>query len=330
MAQETASTLPSVPSFSTLTPGDHPDHPYSVWPSSSPTSPSNPLGRLVLLTPAVVKLALQEVQTGERVSLDLPISEEYQPLGRKACRREVIRIDGGPATKQEADEKGEVWNPVHDDVLHINTQSYPGSGLFYHGATSEDVLSGQTNDGYAAIAEAGGILGRGVLVDYARWAAKNGIAYDPCLESHSIPLAVVQQIANEAKIEFRVGDILVLRTGFETRHNELVAAGQRSRIVGKYVGLDQGEATLRWLWETGFSAVVGDHPAFECWPPPPGQLPLHSVLLSGWGLPIGELFSLDKLATALARHERSTFLFTAVPLKVVKGIASTGNAIAIL
>lgn len=57
-----------------------------------------------------------------------------------------------------------------------------------------------------------GIAGRGILVDYDSWAAKNGIEYDR-LGSHSIEIEDVQTILKESEIEVRKGDILLLRTG---------------------------------------------------------------------------------------------------------------------
>ncbi|GAA5874354.1 hypothetical protein JCM1840_001358 [Sporobolomyces johnsonii] len=308
----------SIPPFSSLTDANHPDHPYSSW--SLPTSELNPLGRLSLLTPALVaQTAREEIRTGVRVSLDLPIGEEEPGLGwRKQPKREVVRVDSGPATKADAEREGKLWNPIHDDILHLNTQSYPGSGLFYGGATASSVSSGSISRGMAAWADAGGIVGRGVLIDYARWAQKNGINYEPALESHPIPLATVKEIAQAQGIEFRTGDIFILRS----------AEGKADSFKGNAVGIEQGEPTLRFLWESGFAAVVGDQPAFEAWPAPPEKR-LHPILLSGWGLPIGELFALDALAAECERQARWTFFFSAMPLKTENGLASTGNAVAI-
>ena len=74
----------------------------------------------------------------------------------------------------------------------------------------------------AAWCDAGGIVGRGVLIDYARWvsearavvsihikklkcrsrqAKKNNVHFDPCLESHQVPLNVIKEIAKEQGVE---------------------------------------------------------------------------------------------------------------------------------
>ncbi|GAA5962548.1 hypothetical protein JCM21900_003673 [Sporobolomyces salmonicolor] len=159
-------------------------------------------------------------------------------------------------------------------------------------------------------------------------AEKNGIKYEPALESHPIQLATVKEIAQAHGIEFRSGDIFILRSGFQTHFAQLSAEGKADLFKGNAVGIEQGEATLQFLWESGFAAVVGDQPAFEAWPAPPEKL-LHPILLSGWGLPIGELFATDALAAECEGQGRSTFFFSAMPLKTEKGLASTGNAVAI-
>ncbi|GAA6012689.1 hypothetical protein JCM11491_002531 [Sporobolomyces phaffii] len=276
-----------------------PDHPHSVWDDPHPTT-INPLGRLALITPELVRRAAQdEIRTGERFSLDLTIENgAFTLFGRKKAERTVRRIDKCAPTKQESDANGELC------------------GLFYGGATVEDVAAGKAGRGMAAWAEAGGI------------AKKHDIAFDPCLQSHQVPLDVIKEIAKEQGVEFRRGDIFILRTGYETRFNELKANNQLDRIGGTYAGIAQGTDVLEFLWNEGFVAVAGDQPAFEAWPAAPDKL-LHPVLLSGWMLPIGELLALEHLAQHCEEQARWTFYFSAMPLKVEHGLASTGQTLAI-
>jgi hypothetical protein len=56
---------------------------------------------------------------------------------------------------------------------------------------------------------------------------------------------------------------------------------------------------------------------------------LHPVLLSGWMLTIGELLALDDLAAHCEKENRWTFYFSAMPLKIEQGLASTGQTLAI-
>lgn len=89
-------------------------------------------------------------------------------------------------------------------------------------------------------------------------------------------------------------------------------------------GVAQGEDTLRWVWDN-FSAVAGDQPSFERWPPP-GVLTgegyaLHEILLAGWGCPIGELFDLEALADECRKEGRWSFFVASEPCHVPGGVA---------
>lgn len=57
---------------------------------------------------------------------------------------------------------------------------------------------------------------------------------------------------------------------------------------------------------------------------------MHETLLAGFGLPIGELFDLDELAKLCVEEHRWSFFFTSQPLKVIGGVGSPPNPIAIL
>lgn len=48
-----------------------------------------------------------------------------------------------------------------------------------------------------------------------------------------------------------------------------------------------------------------------------------------WGMPLGELWDLEALATACEEENRWTFFFTSAPLNNPGGIASPPNAIAV-
>jgi kynurenine formamidase len=80
--------------------------------------------------------------------------------------------------------------------------------------------------------------------------------------------------------------------------------------------LESSEATLRWLWEHRLAAVAGDHTSFEAWPCQDERFLLHKWLLSGCGLPMGELFDLEKLSEECAKGKRWSFFFSSVLLYV--------------
>ncbi|GAA5993310.1 hypothetical protein JCM10908_001423 [Rhodotorula pacifica] len=60
------------------------------------------------------------------------------------------------------------------------------------------------------------------------------------------------------------------------------------------------------------------------------QVALHEVLLSGWGMPIGELWALEALSEECHRTGLYRFCLSSAPLNLPGGVASPPNAIAIL
>jgi hypothetical protein len=56
---------------------------------------------------------------------------------------------------------------------------------------------------------------------------------------------------------------------------------------------------------------------------------LHEVLLAGWGMPIGELFDLEKLAEYCKKEKRWSFFVASEVCNVPGGVASPPNILAI-
>lgn len=113
----------------------------------------------------------------------------------------------------------------------------------------------------------GGIVGRGVLIDWASWAEENGIKYRAD-SKHCITEEELERIAEEKGIEFRDGDILLVRTGWIMWYN---TSSQQIRVDGTkvrhdYIGVSSTQESIKWLWNHHFSAVAADNMAFEAWP----------------------------------------------------------------
>lgn len=56
---------------------------------------------------------------------------------------------------------------------------------------------------------------------------------------------------------------------------------------------------------------------------------LHEIFLSGWAMPIGETFDLEKLAKHCKEQDRYTFFLSSQPLNLPGGVASPPNVMAI-
>jgi kynurenine formamidase len=204
--------------------------------------------------------------------------------------------------------------------------------------------------GLDVVVENGGIVGRGVLLDYAAYCKKNSITVDT-MSSVGIPLDQLKEIAKEEGVEFKTGDILFVRTGFTVAYNNLDVEEQRAlaaREGANFIGVEPNGEMVKWIWDSSFAAVASDCPAFERAPTagPHTQVGgnwkgedweeemqggglLHQFLLAGWGCPIGEMFDLERLAETCERLGRWSFFVSSVPLKVPGGVGSPPNAVAI-
>jgi hypothetical protein len=84
-----------------------------------------------------------------------------------------------------------------------------------------------------------------------------------------------------------------------------------------------------WLWDSGVAAAAADNPTLEAWPMLIDDYVLHTPLLSQLGIPIGELWLLDRLAEHCRREGRYEFFLTSAPLNLSGAVSSPPNALAI-
>ncbi|KAF7553874.1 hypothetical protein G7046_g6974 [Stylonectria norvegica] len=278
------------------------DPPYSAWGLWKDPS----LGALNHLTDdLVLQTVKEEIQCGVRFALGLHST-----------------IVSGTITFNT--QGSSQW----DSFRHF---AYQKEAKFYNGVTQDDIHSSADSsvNGIDAWAKRG-IAGRGVLIDYDTWARKNGVNYDR-LSTHPITLKEVKTIAEESRISSRTGDLLIIKTGFVEAYSQLTREEKVAYATNhKWPGLAQSREVAEWLWQNQFAAVAADNPAFECTPPAdPDFGMLHPVLLSGWGVTIGELFDLRNLSETCEKLSRWTFFVSSSPLVFTGAVASPPNIQAI-
>ena len=105
-------------------------------------------------------------------------------------------------------------------------------------------------------------MGRGVLLDYHSWAEAQGLSH-PAIATTSIRLSELLEVADSQKISFRLGDILMVRSGYMKSIESLSSEeleGLAGMTVPPSIGVESSEEILRWIWECGFAAVAEDMP----------------------------------------------------------------------
>ncbi len=313
----------SLPAFDDLPvqPGAPPRSAWGLW------GDDDQVGALNLLTPARVAAAARLARTGAVYPLNWELELPHPPLfGRDVLRHEIRRRHAWANDDVYHDfntQSSSQW----DGLTHYGNKVYHG---FYNGVTDAQITGGpDTRNGIQAWARRG-IAGRGVLLDYRRWALARGIAYSPG-ERHEISVEALEATARAQGVGLQTGDILVVRFGWVEWYLSLSQQERATVAAPPHVaaGVTQGDDTLRYLWDHHVAAVVGDNISFEAYPAHPERGFMHETLLALWGMPIGEMFYLEALADACAADGVYEFLFTSAPLNKLGGVASPPNALAI-
>ncbi|KAI0385747.1 putative cyclase-domain-containing protein [Hypomontagnella monticulosa] len=311
------------------------------------------LGTLNLVTQSVVKAAYSEARDGVSISLNWPLNAIPFPLpGRIAPTHKQMTL------QETGLSQGTGW----DDEIHFNTQlssqwdslvhwQHQPSGLAYNGiSVSKEALAAPNTAANTMPTldhwhSAGGLVTRGVFIDFKEWTEKRAksegktgedATFHP-LDGHRITVEEIEAVAKDQGVDFRPGDVLIIRTGLtevlQAPRPEDFAKLQNGKISGMHGVLD----SAKWLWNKHFAAVAGDSWGFEALMPlkedgtpgSPNDLVLHPWLLSMFGMPIGELWDLKALSEHCKASGRYSFLFTSVPLHIPGLIGSPPNALAI-
>ncbi|RFU33147.1 hypothetical protein B7463_g3187, partial [Scytalidium lignicola] len=302
-------------------------------------------GRLNLQTESRVREAAQAIIRGKVVPLNLPLDMPKLPaFGREEFKHEIKILHPGIC---------------YDDLYTLNTQSgtqwdgfrhfaHIPSGTFYNNTHDDDIVGPKANENCSIHHWAEhGIVGRALFLDFYSFSQASGKTYDPwtyypfsyadlaaCGRAQGIDIRPESQGG-----DVKPGDLLLVRGGWtDTYHNktpkERTQIATRKHWLGPddpstYAGLSQEQQVVDWLHDCYFSAVGGDMPSFEAWPSKEKYY-LHEYLLACWGVPIGEMFDLEKLAEVCKAERRWWVFITSAPANVHRGVSSHANLVAIL
>jgi hypothetical protein len=291
-------------------------------------------GTLNLLTQDRVLAAAAEITTGRVFPMDLSWDEPTPPLyDRVSFRHRVEQAPGFGGIELFQD----------DLVDNYNTQmSSQWDGFRHVKRAGHGWYSGlpDTEHGVHHWSRRG-IAGRGVLADVARFREESGRPLTPDDAEPVTPKDLLDTL-NAQGTCVATGDLLFVRTGwvgwYLKQSDEIkgrMALPEELRTPG-LLPCDDMAATL---WNLHVSAVAADNPALEVQPfidwenASPGLaargMGLHVRILPMLGLPIGELFWLEDLASECAQDGRWSFFVTSAPINLVGGVATPPNIVAI-
>ncbi|MGH2938188.1 MAG: cyclase family protein [Solirubrobacterales bacterium] len=285
------------------------------------------LGTLNLITADRRAAAAACVRGGEVLSLALPLNSEWPQgdgSGRLNCRH--LMVETGTDALAEGSEVG--WA---DDMITMSVHAHTHwdafshvfhRGKMYNGRSAAEVsASGAAANDITPLAAR--LASRGVLIDLAPGGALP--------TDHEVTAAELEAALEGQEVEVETGDTLLVRTG---RLGQVRATGEWRKFTDAYgVNPEEpgiGPAALPWLHERGVAAFACDNWAVEVLHGAgSSRMPVHELALVYMGMPIGEMFDLDRLATCCAADGHWDFLLSAAPLPIEGGVGGPVNPIAI-
>jgi kynurenine formamidase len=307
--------------------------------------PDDEFGTLNLITAETVRAAASAVRRGALFSLGIALGSSG-PQANSPVRTNPIHlmtVDGGDATSlagltpptglgRTADyialRGGQDLFRFNDDYIMMPLQAATQwdslahvyyEGQLYNGFPCSSVTSqGARHCGIDKV-QPKGIVARGVLLDVFGHRAVNGRAED----SSAITPGELDEVKAVEQVEVRQGDAVVVRTGWWTKFS----AAPDGQVAA--AGLDWRCA--EWLHDHAVATIAADHPTVEHLTGhiDGAYLPMHLLCLRDMGLMLGEYWDLEALAQDCQTDGVYEFQMCAPPLKVVGGVGSPVNPVAI-
>jgi kynurenine formamidase len=196
-------------------------------------------------------------------------------------------------------------------------------GKIYNGYDARTTIGGLSKASVLPIAEKG-VVGRGVLIDMARFRDKPYLEKGETFDHDDLEAA-----ARAQGTSIDPHSILLIRTGFIEYFYTVTPAEFYDGF--NEPGLTYSRELVEWFRDKEIPNLVTDTIANEVtYEPKSGvALPLHCALMRNLGVTFTEITRLDALANDCAADGQWDFLYAAAPLKVVRGTGSPVNPVVI-
>ena len=282
-------------------------------------------GTLNYLTPDKVQAAAALVRTGRSVSMSIPINtvagpDNANPALHYMCTTHDVDVGSGELLRFATDFLGMQFHGdchTHIDALcHIAYR-----GQLYNGLPAETVTSrGSLVQDITTYAQ--GIVGRGVLIDVARY---RGVKWlEP---GEVVTRQEIEAVEAAEGVRLGEGDIMVFRTGHHRRRLELGAWDVGYTGQGR-AGLDPHSLTL--LHERKVAVFLPDGDG-ETVPGPMKEIeyPIHHLQVTAMGMVVADSLQFEDLAQMCGAERRWEFMVAIAPLRLPKATGSPFNPIAV-
>ncbi len=290
------------------------------------------VGALNYLGPEQVLAAIRLVKSGKVITLQRLIGDpKGDPVwpGRTPAERTQIFDESSwdgegapqfPGGLHYADDKINAFlqgSTQYDALGHV----WYG-GKIWNGYDARTTVGGLDKASVEAIAQRG-VVGRGVLLDMARFRGKDNLeAAETFTHEDLIECAKAQGTSIQKR------DIVLIRTNFLKLFFEL---GDKFYESFCEPGLVYSPELVQWFQDMEIPNLVTDTIANEITIDPNNgvALVLHNALMRNLGVALTEIADLEKLAADCADDGQYDFLYVAAPLKIALGSGSPVNPVVI-
>ena len=295
--------------------------------------PDDEVGSLNYLGPEQALAAVQLVNSGKTFTLQRligdpkgdPVWPGRSPAERTQVLDESDWDEGGkgpafPGGLHYADDKIVAFlqgSTQYDALGHVWYD-----GKIWNGYDARTTIGGLQKASVSAIAERG-VVGRGVLLDMARFLGKDYLGAKETFTHEDL-----EACAKAQGVTIEKRDILIIRTN----HLQLFFdTGDAFYEDFCECGLVYSPELVQWFNDKEIPNLVTDTIANEVTTDPNTgvALTLHNALMRNLGIAFTEICDLEKLAEDCAADKQYAFLYVAAPLKISEATGSPVNPVVI-
>jgi kynurenine formamidase len=192
----------------------------------------------------------------------------------------------------------------------------------YNGFSAETTTGGMAKCGVDKIAQHG-VVGRGVLVDIARYRGKDSLE-----SGETFGVDDLEAAAGKQGVSIEKHDNLLIRTGWLKGFYDNGAFPS-----GKFnePGLTYSLELAQWFQENEIASLSTDTIANEVTIDPENGilLTLHAALMRNLGLLFSEILWVEPLADDCAQDGQYSFLYAAAPMNIIGGTGAPVNPVVV-
>lgn len=294
---------------------------YDKLRAQPPWGPADSRGALNYLTAATRLAAVSEVKLGRSVSLACPIEYRVTADNPEPARHKMTQTGDNAPTAGLSFAMDRMAMNIHGNAdTHIDALSHVIYDDRLYNDRPADIVTSTGAAELSIAGAAGGIVGRGVLLDVPR---SRGVSWlEPGDHVTSDDLAAAERAE---EVDLGQGDLVFIRVGHHLRRSELGPWNTADTRAGLH------PEVMEYLAQRKIALLGSDGNNDTAPSAVPGvDFPIHVLAIAALGVHLVDYLDLSGLAPLCAEFGQWSFLCVIAPLRLALATGSPVNPIAIL